>query len=91
METNRASAGTTLLISATVFEDQTRIAYSLHDADRAGSGAFSPISQCEATEDAWAYLTGTLPDAIGIDAVRISVIDRRPGARATSRAAGVAL
>lgn len=81
---------TTLLITATVFDDRTWLAYSFHFADRPGQ-PFSPTHQCEAGVTAWAYVTRTLFQAYGYEAVRVSVIDRRPGTRATSRSGGHSL
>jgi len=78
----------TLLITATAFDDRTMLAYSVHHGH---DGSLPPLHTCEATPDAWAYLTSVLPDAYRIDATRIAVIDRRPGTRATSRCAGHSL
>jgi hypothetical protein len=79
---------TTLCITATVFDDATRLAYSVLTPD-----TFSPIHQCEATEQAWWYLLDYLPATyLPADyAVRLAVIDRRPGTVATSRSLGTAL
>lgn len=79
---------TTLLITATVFDDVTKLAYSVHNSQV--EPAFGPIHQCDATRDAWAYLTQTLPFAYPIDAMRISVI-RRLGNRAVSHCCGHSL
>jgi hypothetical protein len=79
---------TTMLITATIFDDGPKLAYSVHNSQ---TDSFSPIHQCDATADAWGYLTMQLPGAYPIDAYRISVIDRRPGTRATSRCCGHSL
>jgi ABC-type transport system substrate-binding protein len=80
---------TTLLITATAFDDRTCLSYSFHYDDREGD-QFSPIQQCDADHVAWAYLLHWLPESM-YDAVRIAVIDRRPGTRATSRCCGHSL
>jgi hypothetical protein len=78
---------TTHLITATVFDDVTRLCYSLHHSDR---GFEAEMSSCVASREAWCYLLHGLAEAVAYDDVRISVI-RRDGNRATSRCAGHAL
>jgi len=79
---------TTLLITATAFDDRTCLAYSLHYSE---TNNFTPIHQCDATADAWAYLVDCLPAVNPYHAIRLAVIDRRPGTRATSRCCGHSL
>ena len=79
----------TLLVTATAFDDRTMLSYSIH---KGWDDSFTEIQQCEATAQAWWYLTRYLPEhCYDIGAVRICVIDRRPGTRATSRCCGHSL
>lgn len=76
-----------LLVTATVYDDATHLAYSIARED-----GLTPIHYCPASREAWGYLQHTLPDSGGLAAdhrLRICVIDRRPGTRATSRSQGI--
>lgn len=75
---------TTLLVTATVFDDRTILAYSLHFQD----DSFSRIHECPASADGWDFLTRHVCHSYGVTRIRVAAIDRRPGTRATSRCCG---
>ena len=79
----------TLLVTVTVFTDQTRLSYSFHNSQ---TDELTPVHVCNADLDAWTYLLSYLPCSYGYDDVRICVIDRSAdGPRATSRCSGHSL
>ena len=79
----------TLLVTATIYDHDAQLAYSVHNPQ--APNPFGPVHQTTATAEAWGYLLHTLPGAYPVDSFKVAVIDRRPGTRANSRSRGIAL
>lgn len=72
---NTAHAQTVILATVSVFDDFSRLRYSVRHPD----GRLTPSHEANPGREAWAYLTDMLPAAYvsGPWQLRISVVDRR--------------